>query len=109
MLALFVFAIFTHSLMKGVIFMEINMEELRENFKKYAPEILYAHNIIHMMAAQHIVNDRRLRVLEKSYGIMNKEYAAYKHRVSRRTHSNNWLKLHGYPMRRGKENRDLRD
>lgn len=30
----------------------------------------------------------------------NSEYENYRIKVLRRIHSNNWLKLHGYPMRR---------
>ena len=89
--------------------MGINTEKISEMVKKHTPEILTVWPMIHMLEEQYIVNDRRLKALEESYGIVNKELEKYRHRVMRRTRSNNWLRLHGYPMRRGKENGDLKD
>ena len=42
--------------------------------------------------------NKRLKTLEESYGIANDSFMKY----SMNVRSNNWLKTHGYPMRRKK-------
>ena len=88
--------------------MKMNTEKICEMVGKYTPEILTVWPTIHMMEARHIIYDRRLSALEKAYVDTNKALEEYRRGATRRTRSNNWLKLHRQPMRRGKENRDLK-
>lgn len=59
-----------------------------EKLKSYIPEIICANPIVLVMS-----NTMRYR---RMITCLN----AYKMKVIRSTHSNNWLKMHGYPMRR---------
>lgn len=66
-----------------------------ETMRRYAPELLSVVGIASTACAAEI-NYLRMERLAAAYGELRTEYDRY----MRRTRSNNWLKMHGYPMRR---------
>ncbi len=73
--------------------------------KKISDEILkmYAPNLaLGNLGIASIVLARHYDALHEQLNISNKLYEKYKERVIREFSSNNWLKMHGYPMRRKK-------
>ena len=74
-----------------------------ELFKKYVPEILINPGIqlLAMIESAKESHKRMIKIAE-DYNNANKCFEEYKNKVIRRTSSNNWLKMHGYPMRRKK-------
>lgn len=83
--------------------MELNMEELREMVMKHTPEVLRPEYVAGMIYSIRKTT-KRLNDLKKSYEDLDRAFMEYARNATRKIHSNNWLKLHGYPMRRGKEN-----
>lgn len=81
------------------------MYELPEKLRKYVPETISPLGIPLMIARMRKLN-KDVERLKETYSNVNKAWKDYSRSVLR-TRSNNWLKLHGYPMRRGNENRDL--
>lgn len=78
------------------------MTEVKENMVKHAPSCLSVDPITSMFivikaaATQHCRNV----ALADAYMTMNAEFARYRLKAIQETHSNNWLRMHGYPMRR---------
>lgn len=66
-----------------------------ENMKKYVPEQLKIYSVMGMLCQSYMF-EKRTEVLTKSFSEVAKSYKRY----NRLVHSNNWLKMHGYPMRR---------
>lgn len=84
--------------------MQIEVKEITDVVKKYAPQHLIGVGIAGLMW-DHMTSKRQLSTLAACYGTASVQYQSYKHKVERRSHSNNWLKMHGQPLRRGKENK----
>ncbi len=81
--------------------LKVNANELKEVVKKYTPEIITCVGIVnfigqikHEIATTH-VGAKRYLILYKETG---NEYYLVKYYQS--TKPNNWLKLHGYTIRR---------
>lgn len=72
--------------------------------KKYAPEIITGAGIVSFMRFNAMTTERKLQLMKTCYGEASTQYQTYKRKVERKSHSNNWLKMHGQPLRRGKEN-----
>lgn len=82
-----------------VMFMAIISAETVEKIKKYTPEVLNRELVeisIRAIAYSNYLNRKRIQQLQKAYDRANSEFELYK----RNNKSNNWLKTHGYPMRR---------
>ena len=77
--------------------------EVKDAIKKYAPQMLLGAGVAGIMISNH-TSQTRLKVLACCYGKTSTQYKTYKRKVERKSHSNNWLKMHGQPLRRGKEN-----
>lgn len=91
------FAIITVPFME-VIFMEIPAETL-EKFKEYTPEIsisVLAEVSIQLIAHSNRISRMRMQRLQESYDRLDSEFERWKRKVR----SNNWLKMHGQPMKR---------
>lgn len=73
-------------------------QEVKELFKKYSPQILTTVGAVGFIANTNISSMRTKRMYEALYKATGNEF--YKIRVMQITHSNNWLKMHGYPMNR---------
>lgn len=52
------------------------------------------------VALYHTTQEKRIAALEASYKMLEDSYSVYKDKVIRKYSANNWLKMHGYPMRR---------
>lgn len=72
---------------------------VKENMTKYAPQYLSVSGIACILEGA-LIEAKRSATLSAAYESMNAEFARYKLRVIQNSHSNNWLKMHGYPMRR---------
>lgn len=66
-----------------------------ENVEKYVPEQLSIYGVMGMLCQSYMF-EKRTEVLTKLFPEVAKSYERY-YRLSL---SNNWLKMHGYPMRR---------
>ena len=84
--------------------MQIEVEKIKDVAKKYVPQMLLGAGIAGLMW-DHMTSKRQLSILAACYGTTSVEYQSYKRKVERKSHSNNWLKMHGQPLRRGKENK----
>ena len=74
------------------------INKIKGRFIKYSPEVLQVAgivNTIHAAMLSPISNRSICKVLYKQTG--NKKYLVEYYRL---TKSNNWLRMHGYPMRR---------
>lgn len=69
---------------------------MKEMLKKHEAMILSA-GVVGMMAYIP-TSDRKIQVYKALYKATGCDY--YRVRFIQMTHSNNWLKTHGYPMRR---------
>lgn len=52
------------------------------------------------VALYHTTQEKRIAALEASYKMLEDSYGVYKDKVIRKYSANNWLKMHGYQMRR---------
>lgn len=68
----------------------------KSEFEKYVPKHLDARISITILAQAFSKSRKRIEMLRATFDEMNKSYGRYVLQV----HSNNWLKMHGYPMRR---------
>lgn len=73
------------------------------NKKKYYPGLMVGASISGITVGD-IISNKRLTALSDAYELMSEEYKYY----WIRNRSNNWLKSHGYPMRRGYSNQHFR-
>ena len=71
-------------------------KHVKEQLKKYEPAILSPNAIAALLITSRKINTRLMAML-RAQGLMTK--AAYEKYV-RNARSNNWLKMHGYPLRR---------
>ena len=69
-------------------------ELLPEKLEKYVPAQLSIDGFKNMIYRIKTAK-KQFERLRKSYNDMNKSFESYKFQA----HSNNWLKMHGYPMR----------
>jgi hypothetical protein len=76
---------------------------VRETMVKYAPRFLSVSGVTCLLEAAAVEAERRTKLTE-AYERTNAEFARYKLTAIQDSHSNNWLKMHGYPMRRRKPN-----
>jgi len=74
------------------------------NKKRYYPGLIVGASTYGITVGD-IISRKRLTSLSNGYEWMSKEYKAY----WIRQRSNNWLKSHGYPMRRGSLNQHAKD
>lgn len=56
--------------------------------------------MLNAMCVDFIIGQRRRESLIKSYDAIAKNYESYKSKAIHEFAPNNWLKMHGYPMRR---------
>lgn len=78
-----------------------NLDKLKETIRKHEPIYMSGIGIAGLICSVQLANrseNRRrvLKILAKHYG------EPYQTRLMQEIHSNNWLKLHGYPMKRRK-------
>ena len=98
----FFFVNFTSAVMKGVIFtlneeLKKYLETSKEIMKKYVPEILCAPGIaMSLMDISHVKHNANMQILKT----LADQSDYYRLKYIRKTRSNNWLRIHGYPMRR---------
>ena len=78
---------------------EDRLLRVRETMAKYAPRSLSVFGVAYILEAA-VMEAKRHIALTEAYECMNAEIARYKLTVIQNSHSNNWLKMHGYPMRR---------
>lgn len=86
--------------MKGVMKLKLDsLSKISEVCKKHSPDILSVVGIVEMVTStiMAIQKDPK-RLYEVLYQTTGNEF--YKTRYMQITHSNNWLKMHGYPMNR---------
>ena len=79
------------------------MEDAKYNFKAYVPTILLT-NVL-TSSTLFTTNDilkKRVNKFNDAYVEIRNHYGEYKNKVIREFAPNNWLKMHGYPMRRRK-------
>lgn len=81
----------------------MQIEKIKDVVKKYVPQMLLGAGVAGIMIGNH-TSQTKLKVLAACYGTTSMQYQSYKRKVERKSHSNNWLKMHGQPLRRGKEN-----
>ena len=74
--------------------MQIDTEKYVEVAKMYAPAVLFNPSFYIMGM------NLRAKSLNDSYAITMLNYEKYRRRAIRAIMPNNWLKMHGYPMRR---------
>lgn len=71
------------------------------NIKPYVPELLSpvisCKATVELILASHKIIEDRQKRLAKAYDVCFNEYW---YGYVRKVRSNNWLKMHGYPMRR---------
>ena len=87
--------------------MQIEVEKIKYAAKKYVPQMLLGAGVAGIIISNH-TSQTNLKVLAACYGTTSVQYQTYKHKVERRSHSNNWLKMHKQPMRRGLENKEAK-
>lgn len=73
------------------------LSKIKKLCNEYVPEMLYPAGIIGILTSMTGYVDLK-RVYKVLYQNSGNEF--YKIRYMQLTHSNNWLKMHGYPMRR---------
>lgn len=72
-------------------------QEVRNCVKKYAPDILLSVGVIGTVMSGMMRSAERSHVYYRMmYRLTNSRY--YDIRYMQLTHSNNWLRMHGYPM-----------
>ena len=74
--------------------------------KKYIP--MYNNMSGMMFLTTNEILKRRQMEWSDAYEEVRKEYGKYLRRVTRLYTSNNWLKMHKQPMRRGLENKEAK-
>lgn len=67
------------------------MSKSRKLLNAYIPDSISVYPFSLMM---------RNVMMGEAYKTAASEFRRYRYEVIRRTHSNNWLRLHGYPMKR---------
>ncbi len=76
-----------------------SIHKIYESFEKHSPEILIAVGVAGYIGSTLMVINRNNPLVHKAlYQATGNKY--YEIRYMQLTHSNNWLKMHGYPMRR---------
>lgn len=80
---------------------KINFDKMKETIRKYEPQYVGTFGLASMIASISLANRseirrRALKELARYYG------EPYQTMLMRKIHSNNWLKIHGYPMKRRK-------
>ena len=83
--------------------MQIDTKEITEKAKKYSEGLFLPMNIISFGNYLAMNNRQRMEYYSQSLAKTNEEFQRYKKKVIR-SNSNNWLRMHGEPLRRGKEN-----
>lgn len=85
--------------------MQINAKEITEKAKKYYKEYeeFLPMNIISFGNYLAMNNIQLMEYYSKSLAKTNEAFQRYKKKIIR-NNSNNWLRMHGEPLRRGKEN-----
>lgn len=74
-------------------------QKAKELIKKHTPQIVTTVGVASFIVSTHIGSQMRTeRVYKALYIATGNKF--YKMRVMQMTHSNNWLKMHGYPMNR---------
>lgn len=76
-------------------------EERKELLKKYVPTVLLPCSTA-MMVINSKAAIRQQAVLLEGFERLTKEYGQYRKKAFKRLNTNNWLKMHGYPMKRRK-------
>lgn len=82
-----------------------NLEGIEFKRKAYIPDILYPTLTSQLLLTSLSILKRRNMAISSAYDTVSKEYGRYLYKVTRLYTSNNWLKMHGKPMRRGLENK----
>ena len=73
------------------------LETSKEIMKKYVPEILCTPGIaMNLMEFSHVKYNANMQILKT----LADQSDYYRLKYIRKTRSNNWLRIHGYPMRR---------
>lgn len=70
--------------------------------RKYIPGVVLS---TQTLLNSHEILKRRQMTWTDAYAEVRAEYGKYKYHVIRYANSNNWLKMHKKPMRRGLENK----
>ena len=78
-----------------------NFDKLKETIRKHEPICMSGIGIANLIISIKLANRseirrRALKELARYYG------EPYQTMLMRKIHSNNWLKIHGYPMKRRK-------
>ncbi len=83
--------------------MQIDTKEITEKAKKYYEGLFLPMNIISFGNYLAMNNRQLMEYYSQSLAKTNEAFQRYKKKVIR-SNSNNWLRMHGEPLRRGKEN-----
>ena len=83
--------------------MQIDTKEITEKAKKYSEESFLSMHLISFGNYLAMNNRQQIEYYSQLLAKTNEEFQRYKKKVIR-NNSNNWLRMHGEPLRRKKEN-----
>ena len=72
----------------------------KDIMKSFVPSTIFPISSISAMVGSNRVSVLRARELSRQLVDMTDAYERYKYRAFRELHTNNWLRMHGYPLKR---------